>query len=130
MTKLWLMPFLTMVLSAADISGRWTGTIEVEDSSSGSKINTTVRAEFAQRADTISGTIGRQEDQAMESIRNAKLMDGKQLSFEVSTPEAEGSIKFVLKLEGDRMEGQMDGSVDSGPITGKVHLARAPGAGR
>jgi hypothetical protein len=125
MKRLWLLPFLTVVLIAADISGKWAGNIEVEDSSSGTTINTPVRAEFQQQSDKISGSIGREEDQQAESIRNAKLEDGKHLTFEVSSPEASGLIKFVLTFDDNRMEGQMSGSIDSGPITGKVHLSRA-----
>jgi hypothetical protein len=126
MKILWLLPCFTLALTAADISGKWMGNIEVEDSSSGTTINTSVRAEFRQQADQISGTIGREEDQSSESIRNARLQNGRLLTFEVSSPEAGGLIKFVLTLEGDRMEGQMTGSIDSGPISGKVHLSRAP----
>ena len=126
MKLLWLLPCFTLVLTAADISGKWAGNIEVEDSSSGTVINTPVRAEFQQQADKISGTIGREEDESSESIRNARLQNGRLLTFEVSSPEAGGLIKFVLTLDNNRMEGQMTGSIDSGPITGKVHLSRAP----
>ena len=126
MKLLWLLPCFTLVLTAADISGKWAGNIEVEDSSSGTVINIPVRAEFQQQADKISGTIGREEDQSSESIRNARLQNGRLLTFEVSSPEASGLIKFVLTLDNNRMEGQMTGSIDSGPITGKVHLSRAP----
>jgi hypothetical protein len=126
MKKLWLLPFLTAVLTAASISGKWAGNIEVEDNSSGAIINTQVRAEFQQQQDAVSGTIGRQEDQELQSIRNAKLLDGKQLTFEVSPAETGGVIKFVLTLEGDHLEGQMSGDLDAGSVTGKVHLSRAP----
>jgi hypothetical protein len=126
MNKLWIVPCLTAVLMAADVSGTWAGNIEVEDPTGGDTIDTPVRAEFRQQAETISGTIGRRDDQGSEAIRNAKLAEGKHLTFEVSSPDGNGSFKFELTVEGDRMEGQMSGSVDSGPITGKVHLSRAP----
>jgi hypothetical protein len=123
MKKLWLLPFLTMVLTAADVSGKWTGTIEVADDSSGATINTPVRAEFEQKAHSLSGKIGRREDEQAESIRNGRI-DGKKILFEVSSPETVGAVKFELTVEGDRIEGQMNGSVDTGPIKGKVHLVR------
>jgi len=82
-----------------------------------------VRAELLQKADAITGTIGRQEDQQGEHIQNAKL-DGQRLTFEVSSAEASGLIKFVLTLEGDRLDGDMSGSMDGTAIAGKVHLSR------
>jgi hypothetical protein len=123
--KLWLLPCFAAALIAADVSGKWAGTVEVPDPDGGSTINAQVRAEMLQKADAITGTIGRQEDQAGESIRNAKL-DGQRLTFEVSSTEANGLVKFVLTLDGDRLEGEMSGSVDGTAIAGKVHLKRAP----
>lgn len=119
-----LIPCLTLALSAADISGKWVGNIDISDPSSGTSINTPVRAEFSQQADTIKGTIGRREDEQKESIRNGKV-EGKTVSFEVSAPEVMSAMKFVLTLEGDRLEGRMNGALDSGEIEGKVLLTRA-----
>jgi len=97
----------------------------VDDPTSGSVVDTQVRAELRQKADTITGVIGRQEDQTGESVQNARL-DGKRLTFEVSSTEANGSIKFALTLDGDHLEGEMSGTMDGTPIAGKVHLKRAP----
>jgi hypothetical protein len=124
----WLLPCLTVALMAADISGKWAGNIEVEDPSGGGSINAAVQAQFQQQSEAVSGTIGRAEDQESESIRNGKLVNGKQLTFEVQAPETSGTMKFVLTLDGDHLEGQMSGTIDSGPITGKVHLMRAASA--
>ena len=125
MKKFWLLPCLAATLMAADVSGRWTGNVEVEDPGGGSTIDTQVRANLRQKADAITGTIGRQEDQEAESIQNAKL-DGKRLTFEVSSAETNGLIKFVLTLDGDRLDGEMSGSMDGMALTGKVHLTRQP----
>jgi hypothetical protein len=123
MKKLWLLPCLAATLMAADVSGKWTGTVNVEDPSGGPNIEVRVRADLRQTADAITGAIGRQEDQTGETIRNATL-DGKRLSFEVSSTEANGLVKFTLTLDGDRLDGEMSGSMDGSPITGKVHLSR------
>jgi hypothetical protein len=125
MKKLWLLPCLAAALIAANVSGKWTGNVEVQDPAGGSVINTQVRAELRQKADAITGEIGRQEDREAEPIQNAKL-DGQRLTFEVSSAEASGVIKFVLTLDGDRLDGEMSGSVDGTAITGKVHLQRQP----
>jgi hypothetical protein len=110
---------------AADVSGKWTGNVVVDDPDGGSPIDTQVHAELRQNADAITGTIGRQEDQPAESIQHAKL-DGKRLTFEVSSAEASGLVKFVLTLDGDHLDGEMSGSLDGAALTGKVHLRRTP----
>lgn len=123
MKKLWLLPCLAATLMAADVSGKWTGSVEVQDPDGGAAINTEVRAELLQKADAVSGKIGRQEDQLAETIQNAK-MDGARLTFEVSSAETNGLVKFVLTLDGDHLDGEMSGNMDGTAITGKVHLIR------
>ena len=124
MTKFWLLPYFAASLLAADVSGKWAGNVEVADPSGGDTINTQVRAELSQKAGAITGTIGRSDDQEGESIRNAKLEEGKHLTFEVLSKEVDGLIKFVLTLDGDRLDGEMSGTMDGTPINGKVHLKR------
>jgi hypothetical protein len=123
MRKIWLLACFAATLAAADVSGKWTGNIVVEDPSGGEAIDTQVHADLRQKADVVTGAIGRQGDQAVESVRNARL-EGNRLTFEVSSPEANGLIKFALTLEGDRLEGEMSGSLDGAAFTGKVHLSR------
>ena len=123
MKKLWLLPCLAATLMAADVSGKWTGTVNVEDPTGGPNIEVRVRADLLQKVDAITGAIGRQEDQQGETIRSAKL-DGKRLTFEVSSTEANGLVKFVLTLDGDKLDGEMSGSMDGTAIAGKVHLQR------
>jgi hypothetical protein len=127
MRKLWLLPCVALSLWAADVTGKWSGAIEVDDTSSGSIINTPVKAEFNQQAAEISGKIGRKEDEQCEPIRNARL-EGNVFMFEVRTPEIPGTFKFNLQLVSpDRIEGQMKGAIDSSDITGKVLLTRESG---
>jgi hypothetical protein len=128
MRRWWLLffllaPALPVMMGGADISGRWSGSIEVLDAGGGNSITTPVRAEFEQKANLVSGTIGRKEDERSESIRNGKI-EGSRISFEVSSPETLSAMKFNLTLQGDRMEGEMKGMVDSGEIVGKVRLTK------
>jgi len=51
----WILPCLALVMSGADISGKWSGTIDVEDAGS----STDVQVQLVQKADTVSGKIGR-----------------------------------------------------------------------
>ncbi len=126
-----LLPSLAATLMAADVSGKWAGNVEVEDPSGGPAINTEVHAELHQKADAITGAIGRQEDQEAESIRNARL-DGNRLTFEVSSAETGSLVKFTLTMSGDHLDGDMNGNMDGTPLTGKVHLTRqaAPGGSK
>ena len=126
MTRIWLFLCLPLMLGASDVSGRWLGSIEVPDNAGGSSITTPVRAEFLQKANLVSGKIGRREDEQAETIRNGKV-EGTKISFEVSSVETTSAMKFNLVLEGDHLEGEMKGTVDSGEIVGKVRLTREAG---
>jgi hypothetical protein len=124
MRKMWLLPVLALVAYGADLTGKWTGSIEVYDPSSGSTINTPVKAEFAQHAGVLTGKIGRTEDDEARPIRNAKL-EGKKLVFEVEAPDSTGLMTFSLAVvRDDWLEGEMKGAVDVGDITGKVKLGK------
>ena len=123
MRKFWILLCLPLVLGAADVSGKWSGSIEVADNAGGSGVTTPVRAEFEQKANLVSGRIGRREDERAEAIRNGKA-EGAKISFEVTSVETTSSMKFNLVLDGDHLVGEMKGTVDSGEITGKVRLTR------
>lgn len=112
---------LTLPLAAADISGKWSGTIEIADAG-GSPVEATVRAEFAQKSDSVSGKMGRAGDDD-SPIRNGKV-EGEEISFEVMSPETTRPMRFKLKLVGGRLEGFMKGEIDEGEIVGKVTLSR------
>jgi len=114
---LWLLPWVALALSGSDLTGKWSGTIEIADEGA----TTPVSVQFVQKADVLSGKIGRTGGGEEENIRNGKV-DGKKVSFEVNS--AHGLMKFALTLEEDRLEGEMKGTVDDGEIVGKVKLAR------
>jgi hypothetical protein len=124
MKNLWLLPLVAVALYGGDVSGKWTGSVEVTDPSSGEKISTPVKAEFTQKSADVSGKIGRAEDTQPETIRQGKV-DGKNLAFEVQPPEATSAMKFILVLVSeDRIEGEMQGAIDVGKVSGKVTLNR------
>ena len=106
---LWLLPWVALALSGSDLTGKWSGTIEIADEGA----TTPVSVQLVQKADVVSGKIGRTGGGEEESIRNGKV-DGKKVSFEVNS--AHGLMKFALTL--------MKGTVDDGEIVGKVKLAR------
>ena len=117
---LWILPCLALVMSGADISGKWSGTIDVEDAGS----STDVQVELVQKADTVSGKIGRTGGGDEGEIRNGKVV-GEKVSFEVVSGQTSSPFKFTLTLVNDHLEGEMRGSMDQGEIVGKVKLSRA-----
>jgi hypothetical protein len=122
---LWILPCVALALSGADLTGKWSGTIEIEDSGT----TTPVSAEFIQKAELVSGKIGRTGGGEDESIRNGKV-DGKKVFFEVVSSHTATPMKFTLTVVDDRLEGEMKGAVDDGEIIGKVKLSREkPGSG-
>jgi len=122
--RLLFLLILTCALAiGADLTGRWTGTIAVDDTGSGTTITTQVHIELHQQGNGLSGKIGRVEDSDVVPIKNAR-MEGDTLVFEAASEETTGPMKFSLKIAGDRMEGTMKGSIDSGDINGKVKLTR------
>jgi hypothetical protein len=124
MKRFWLLPVLAFAAYAADLSGAWTGTVDVADPANGDKISTAVKAELKQSASAVAGKIGRVQDAQMENIRDGKV-DGKTVTFNVLPEEATKPLKFTLTLmTDDRMEGEMVGEIDVGKIQGKVVLTR------
>lgn len=101
MRPLWLLLLLSTSLTAADVSGKWVGNIELEGDMN---VTAAVYAEFNQKAGAVTGMIGHENDEP-EPIRNGKLVDGKRIVFEVKYPDADGAFKFELALDGERLEG-------------------------
>ena len=105
-------------------SGKWSGTVDVHDTGSGSVISTPIEVQFEEKKPgVVEGTIGRAGDNELVPIQNGKI-EGNHLSFEASSPETAGSMKFTLTLNGDQMEGEMKGAVDTENITGVVKISR------
>ena len=116
----WLLPCLALVMSGADVSGKWSGTIDVEDAGS----STDVKVELVQKAGTLTGKVGRADGGDEGEIKNGKV-EGEKVSFELVSSYSTTPFKFTLTLVNDRLEGEMKGSVDQGEIVGKVKLSRA-----
>lgn len=121
---LWMLPCLALVLSGADLTGKWSGTIDVEDSGS----STPVEVQLVQKSELVSGKIGRAGGGDEGDIRNGKV-EGAKVSFEVIAHDNNSPFKFTLTLIEDRLEGEMKGSVDEGEIVGKVKLTRDKSSG-
>jgi hypothetical protein len=124
MKGMWLL--LAAALYGGDVTGTWSGKVEITDPTSGETITTAVKAKFDQKDSGVSGRIGRARDRMLEEIRNGKV-EGERLVFEVQPPEASVPMKFnLLLVNEDQIEGEVKGAIESGSILGKVTLSRTP----
>lgn len=114
---------LLLPVLAANVSGKWSGTIAVRDESSGVVITTPVQIQLSQQNSSISGKIGRANDAEAVPIQNVRI-EGDKIYFEASSDETTGPCKFSLTVAGDSMEGDMTGAVESEDIKGKVKVTR------
>lgn len=119
--------FLTaLTLSAADLTGKWTGKFDVTTATGE---NNPGEAVMTLKADgtKVTGTAGPNEDQQW-AIRNGKLEAGK-LTFEVvmeNNGEDNGTINFDLTFDGDTIHGNAQGTGRNGEkMSAKVDLKRA-----
>jgi hypothetical protein len=112
---------LALTASAANVAGKWSGIIEIDDS--GGKIETPVELYLEQKAGTLSGKIGRSNNPETVDIRNAKV-EGDKLTFESSSAEASASMTFTLTIHGERMQGEMRGVAQGNEIVAKVSFSR------
>ena len=119
----WILPItlLALTASAANLAGKWSGIIEIDDS--GGKIETPVELYLEQKAGTLSGKIGRSNNPESVEIRNAKV-DGDKLTFDSSSTEASASMTFSLTIQGERMQGEMRGVAQGNEIVAKVTFSR------
>jgi hypothetical protein len=109
--------------AASDASGRWNGVIVIARSGSNEIIRTPVEMELAERGGRVEGKIGRKGDPERVVIRNGSA-DGPNVTFEASSAETAGPMRFALKRSGDRLEGEMRGPTEDGEIAGKVEFTR------
>lgn len=111
-----------LLVTAADVSGTWTGSAELKLADD-TLMTYPLKLELTQKGEEVSGTIGRGEGERI-AIQKGKF-EGSRFSFEVKPPDADSTVKFDLELDGNRLDGSLKGVVDGGPLAGKVALSRA-----
>jgi hypothetical protein len=123
--KLLSLMFLTLVLTitatAADVTGKWSGTFAVTnpDGSAGEP-NPAVMI-LKQTGSTISGTAGTSEAEQFP-IDNAKI-DGNKISGTVN-PNDGATYVVTMTVNGDRMAGELTVTQGGQTIKGKIELKR------
>ena len=105
----------TLMMSGADVTGTWKGTFTPEDRDAGPAL-----VILKHTGDTVTGTAGPDESERNE-IANGKVM-GNIITFEILREQ--GSMRFVLTLEGDTLTGQSTRERDGQQQTAKLNLKR------
>ena len=110
--------FLTTAIGllAADATGTWTGTFTPTGDQSGP-----AHLVLKQDGTKLTGTAGPRPDEQHE-IQNGKAEDGV-LTFEVSA--GKGTMKFVLKQDGDEIKGDISRDHDGEQQTAKLAVTRS-----
>ena len=113
-----------LTLSAADLTGKWSGKFDITTADGENKPDSAVMT-LKVDGTKVTGTAGPNEDQQW-TIKNGKLEGGK-LTFEVA-PEGDGNsglIVFDLVFDGDTIHGTAAGTGDNGEkMSAKVDLKR------
>ena len=119
----WILPIalLALTANAADVAGKWSGAIVIDDS--GGKIEVPIDLSLEQKAGALSGKIGRSKDAESVEIRNVKV-EGDKLTFESSSTESSAVMTFTLTVQGEQMRGEMKGVAQGNDIVAKVSLSR------
>ncbi len=127
-TLLSLMLF-TLSLSAADWTGKWSGTTDFK-APDGSTESGGAYAVLKQDGKAVTGTAGPSEEEQV-AVENGKI-DGKVLTFQVNVPGDAGPRVFKVSLtmiSDDQVEGDIEGTANDGQkITGKLKMSRQKGA--
>ncbi|MBK9167589.1 MAG: hypothetical protein IPM24_09015 [Bryobacterales bacterium] len=110
-------------LSAADISGKWSGFVVIEEEGEDEPIRAAVDVEFRQSGTKLAGSIGRKGDPERVAIQNGSV-SGDRISFEAMAEEVDSLMRFTLRVSGDRILGEIRGKLEDGMLVGKVTFTR------
>ena len=117
---------LTALVQAADVSGKWTGTLEGQGPDG--PISVPANMEFKQTGQTITGSVWKDTDHQF-AIDKGKI-DGSQITFEFTAPEGgdESSgflhrVKLTLVAE-NKLEGELNFEVEGNKVAAKLKLAK------
>lgn len=111
---------VALVLPCADLSGKWSGTMEkVKGGAAGPPIEQ-YQLTLKQSGSDITGTVG--PGKADWEIQNAKL-EGSRLTFETSIAAGKFLVAFELQLNGNELTGTMV-TKKGPPVEGKLRFER------
>src|SRR5260370_13286731 len=107
---------LTLSISAADCSGKWSGTFVVDTDKNRTEATYMVQA---QDGNKVTGTAGPSADRQMQ-IGNGKI-DGETITFDVKNEVV--TMHFSLKLVDEHLKGKVSVLAGDETLTATVDLA-------
>ena|ERR1051325_1665634 len=119
--RLLLLVTMAALCLATEITGKWTGTLTINTDYGGQNPGPAMMV-LQQEGSKLTGTAGADEGSQLP-IHNGKV-DNETLTFELEPPSG-AVIKFVLKLDGEELKGDMEAQRGGLKQTAKLVLKRA-----
>src|SRR5579859_32075 len=102
--------FSALALSAAELTGKWSGSFDITNPDGETKADTAYM-DLKEKGGEVTGTAGPNTEKQW-SLRKGKL-DGQKLTFEVPTDDG-GLLKFDLTFDGAAIQGTCAGTGSGG----------------
>ena len=113
--------FSALVMGAADLTGKWSGSFDITTSNGETKADTAYM-DLKEKGGEVTGTAGPAAEKQW-SLRKGKL-DGQKLTFEVPMDDG-GLLMFGLTFDGTAIQGTCAGTGSGGEkMSAKVNLKR------
>jgi hypothetical protein len=122
-----LILLLATLAMAADVTGKWSGSLEAKDPD-GETVTVQAHAELKQQGDSVTGKVWKKVAHQY-SIEKGKI-EGNRVTFEFKAPEGSEdaeplvhSVRLTVVNE-DQLQGDLEIPMDGGKMTGKLAFAR------
>ena len=107
---------------AADVTGTWSGPMQM--TRNGETRDDSAHLVLSQTGKEIKGTVGPTVEKQMPIIKGS--IEGADVTLEAAPPEGGGKITIRLKLDADKLTGDLKAEGGEGePFTGTMTLTRA-----
>lgn len=122
MKKLLSMMALFAALSfGADVTGTWSGPMEM--TRNGETRDDSAHLVLTQTGKEIKGTVGPNAEKQMPIAKGS--IEGSDVLIEVVGPEGAGKFVLRLKVDGDKMTGDLSTEGGEAQMTGKMTVTRS-----
>jgi len=118
---------LTPLASAADVTGKWSGSLEAKDPN-GEAVVIPAHADLKQQGDSVTGKVWKEIERQF-SIEKGKI-EGNRITFEFKAPEGSDDSELLvhrasLSVEGgNQLQGEIEFAMEGDKMTGKLTLTR------